>query len=155
MDELDGEAACERFRQIVNDRFRFLTTTYGLEEAETGCMGAEIWVVFHNQVTQVNVHFEYGRQVWLTVGRAVNGRQVNLNLLLRVRAPHQERTSIVADFFDPQQIEEIMRERSDALREQSDDLLRGDFTMFPKLLEVQAELSAKKFRELAAKGLWP
>src|SRR5437764_12891175 len=124
-DELDGAAACERFRQIVNDRFRFLTTMYGLEEAETGCMGAEIWMVFHNRVTQVNVHFEYGRQVWLTVGRAVNGRQVNLNLLLRVRAPNQERTSIVADFFDPQQIEEIMQERSDALREHADDLLRG------------------------------
>lgn len=37
-DKLDGLEACERFRRIVNDRFRFLSVTYGFEVAEAGCM---------------------------------------------------------------------------------------------------------------------
>ena len=149
-DEFDGLAACELFRQIVNDRFRFLTTTYGFQEAETGCAGGDIWVVLRNDVTVVTVQFEYGGEVWLTIGHAPNGPQVNLNCLLYLLAPHRERVPVVGDLFDPQQIEEIMQERSDALREYADDLLRGDFAMFPKLREVQAERFADRLRKLDA-----
>ncbi len=112
-------------------------------------------MVFRNEVSQINVHFEYGCAVWLTVGRSVNGEQFNLNYLLRLRAPDRERLQAVGNSFDPQQIDEIMRERSDTLREYADDLLRGDFTVFPKLREGQNEQSAEKFRRLEARGLWP
>src|SRR5215813_2466239 len=106
--ESDGTTACERFRQIVNDRFRFLLTVYGFEEAEIGCDGGDMWVVFRTAVSQVNVHFEYWSEVWLTVGRAIDGEAVNLDYLLRLRAPDREKSYAIGD-FDPQQIDEIMQ----------------------------------------------
>jgi hypothetical protein len=150
MNESDALAACEQFRQIVNDRFRFLTTTYGFEETETGCIQGEIWIVFRSDVSRVIVQFEYRCTVWLTIGQGVNGEMFSLNHVLHLRAPHRELEPVIGSFFDPKQIDEIMQERSDALREHADDLLRGDFTIFPKLREIMAEQFADKLGKFDA-----
>ena len=138
---------CERFQQIVNLRFRFLAATYGLASAETGCMSGEMWVSIRGSVSQVDVYFAYGHtdgtgnSIWLTVGRA-DGERFNLDDLLHLRAPQRERSMLFAG-FDPEFVDEILQERSTALREYADDLLRGDFSIFPKLRDVMTKRNTK------------
>lgn len=145
-DEEQGRlSACDRFILIVKGRFNFLATEYAFNDVASHCVGPEMWLVFANERVQVSIHFEYGSGMWITLRRAPNGEEFNLDCLLRLRAPHRERV-LKVEGFDAHQVDEYTHDRAEALREYAGDILRGDFSIFPALAKISEQMSAEWLR---------
>lgn len=78
MSHLDGRRAFERFRAVVNEQFSFLNDQYGFRDVEAELSIPEMWVSFRNATTQVSIQFEYGSEMWISIGQLglYEGREV-------------------------------------------------------------------------------
>jgi hypothetical protein len=140
-----GLKAFDAFRRLAATHFGFLFDEYGFVEAEARMHPPGMWIHYRNDTSQVSVHFEYGADVWVTVGRLthfeerlVGGEQYNLDVLLSLRAPDLELKEEPFPDFDEMRIGEILANRAVALRYAA-DVLRGNFDVFPELARITEE----------------
>jgi hypothetical protein len=135
----------QTFISQVRSAFHFLVRDYGFRVTAERAVGSEAWVAYENATTRATVHYELGAEPSVEIGRRelragrrVQPASISLDLLLR------ERGSPLSDTIDvPREIEDGEKSRMIALRAErlhafGDDVLRGDFRLFPKL-QTKAE----------------
>lgn len=142
------------FRRLIKQRLGFLATAYGFAEAEAHLLLPGMWVSCRNSTTQVVIYFEYENGLWLTIGRlaTVNGQltggeQYALNDLLALRKLQPSHTVRMSG-FDEGVMDKVLLERAVALQAYADDVLRGDFAVFPRLKEIVTERLAQLYPDV-------
>lgn len=130
------------FEQKVLEAFRYLIDDYGYQRQSTSIHAPECWTTFRSVTTAVTVHYEIGSTPWVELAelvrdgdRAVERRRTSLELLLRERAPDEQTFTAASDDDIPR----ALREKARQLRTYGDDILRGDFSVFPRQREVAEE----------------
>jgi hypothetical protein len=154
MSDVEPVEALESFRKLAAEHLRFLLDDYGFREVDAKFFFPGMWLHFRNTTSQVAVHFEYGSNLWLTIGRLINfdgrevgGEQYNLDYLLYIRAPELQDDVRQMEDFDAVEIGEILKVRAGALQRYAADVLSGNFEIFDKLKQVRAEKSARRLAD--------
>jgi len=113
---------------------------YGLQDIQSGSSAAECWVEFRNEKTGVTVSWELGGAVWVELSKWADNKKSDrssLEILLLVLAPHVERAS--EKVTTAKQMREVLCRKEQLLRMFASDVLRGDFSIFPRLHEAEKE----------------
>ena len=141
-----------QFRTIVKQEFGFLVDEFGFKKYSSGVRTPECWVAFRTATTGVTVMFELGAGPWVEVarlglheGRTVELERYSLDFLLMERAPLEERTSRCDGLDDPQ-LAAILARQAHQLRAHAEDILNGDFHIFPRLKGL-AESAKRKWEQ--------
>ena len=144
MQQRDPSGAFRRFRQLAAERLGTVLRDYQFIEADANVIDPGMWVLFRNSTTELQAHFEYMSGVWFVLnrlatfgGKTVGGEGYSLNELLLLRAPEKADQAEIYD-FDEKAIASLITEAAGALRDYADDVLRGDFTVFPQLAQMRA-----------------
>jgi hypothetical protein len=151
---------CDEFRELCLKHFRFLVTEFACEASfpESDPILPE-WlrgyvVHFKNSTTRVSITLEViERLPTVHLHRLDAGSDERnvfaLGLLLLIRAPHLNPLKEEAGLPLKKDIETLLVEYAHALKVTAADVLGGDFTVFPALLEEwvrQSELRANPKR---------
>jgi hypothetical protein len=138
--------------------FQFLLNDYGFSVTAEKAVGREAWVVYENATTRVTVHYELGAEPWVEIGRLelrdrqmVQPTSIGLDLLSRGRGKPLSDTVNVPREIGESEISRMIALRAERLRAFGDDLLRGDFRSFPKLLTKAEKELQKREAELFRK----
>ncbi len=125
------------FERIVEHAFGILEPIYGLKRIETQFRKGGVTVTFENKTTRVLLDYEIGEQPWLTlIDRQNPGNKSTLGWLLVElgiqKAPTPEQA------FHPKplensRLEAVLQEMSTQVQQYGAEILRGDFSIFPKL----------------------
>lgn len=144
-----GTDVFDLFQKATIEKFDFLTNLYGFKHISTSVHQPECAIRYRNDTTGVIVFYEAGSAIWVQLsrlisesGKVVEGETYGLHLLAIERCP--------AKLVEP---EEKFKERDDEyilktleglaklLQDCGDDVLRGDFKVFPRLrIIAEAEL---------------
>ncbi|HEY0158214.1 MAG TPA: hypothetical protein VGF28_13100 [Thermoanaerobaculia bacterium] len=133
-----------RYEADVDEAFGFLRTQYGCVKARRGMHVPECWVGYQNRHVRITVSFELGSGPWVVLERRswfrfwIDDEGYDLVFLLMERAPDEYKRRLVKNVDDPALRDELRRLAS-LLREHGDDVLRGDFQVFPRLRTIAKE----------------
>lgn len=115
--------------------FAALRTEFHLELVGRSNSAPEAWLQMQNATTDVTVHLEIGGAPWLVLsaveqwrGKAVATEGYDLGFLLEERAPQA-----LAALRNAQHIEEVLEMQARYVRMYAEDVLQGDFSVFPQL----------------------
>jgi hypothetical protein len=129
---------------VALDAFRYLIDDYGFRYVSTSMHAPECWSTFHNATTAVTVHFELGSAPWVELaelkrhgGRIVEQNRSALEFLVQERAQREETTRV--DAGADEQGERAIYEKARQLRMYGEDVLTGDFRIFPRLRQLAEE----------------
>ena len=131
----------KRFEQQVLATFGFLGSDYGFAHTSSLVAGGMQWQIkLRNDTTGVEVSFETGTGPWVMLSR--DGEEYGLGYLV------EERTgaAVVArriDNIDDPALQPALSRLAEQLQTYATDILRGDFSIFPKL-RARAEARARE-----------
>ncbi len=135
----------EPFVNATDEAFAFLVTDYGFLRKKDDAAGGESWVIFESGATRVTVHYELGAEPWVEIGRLemrdgrlVQPNSIGLDLLLRERGKPLVDDVAVPREINSTELARMLDVRAERLRTCGEDLLRGNFSAFPKL-QTKAE----------------
>ena len=143
------------FEQIVNKSFRSVENKYDFKMTETTYHRGGVFVRFQNPTTEIHLNYEIGVFPWLIIADIKNPEtdKASLDWLL-VELGERETPTIDEAFLpakmDEAQLEDELKKKSDQLLKFGTDLLKGDFTLLPKLIKRADDYLAecKKFADL-------
>jgi len=128
----------------VLDAFQYLMTDFGFSYQSTSMHAPECWSTFWNTTTAVTIHYELGSLPWVELAelvrdssRVIERNRTSLEFLLTERAP--EEAGIPAGRSDEVDVKHVIYEKARLLRQYGQDVLGGDFRIFPRLKELAAE----------------
>jgi hypothetical protein len=128
------------FESVVLEAFGYLIDSFGFRYLSTHIHSPECWSTFHNSTTAVTVHFELGSQPWVELaelkrdgGCIFEQNRVALEFLVKERAPQE--TALITNESD-EQTKAAIREKARQLRAYAEDVLKGDFRIFPRLMDI-------------------
>jgi hypothetical protein len=142
----------DSFVSLVREKFRFLEEDYGFKLVSTECDRDTSVVPYQNDTTGVSAYYEpRDSSVWVVLRRLVNGElpgyddPINthgLYAIVSLRSPG----AWVGEKHDPgpltpAEMETRIDEQAKALRTHGADILRGDFSIFPKLAEFEQKMA--------------
>src|SRR5262245_27219622 len=139
-----------RFERDVRASFASLETEFELVFAGVSSQLPEISAQFHNRTTKVIILYEIGSPPWVELWSLLipGSPGFSLELLLEERAPGDIGSS--CDPAEPGSVAFVLclDAKARALRTVADDVLRGDFTVLPKMEVRLRENEARRTREL-------
>jgi hypothetical protein len=144
------------FENMVDKAFWGLEAKYGFKKTETSYVDRTCTVQFKNATTEILLNYELGNTPWLEISDAHNAEnKTTLGWLLvesgEDEAPKPEQafhpTTLGEGMLEP-----ILQKMGQQILDFGGDLLKGDFTILPKLqararkydLECQHYLSIHK-----------
>lgn len=142
----------QSFIAATKAAFSYLVTDYDFCLSATKALGPGAWVIYENGVTRVTIAYELGSEPWVEIGRlevrdgqVLEPESIGLHLLLRERGkPLEDHVKELRDIGESE-ISQMVSVRAERLRTLGDDLLRGDFRAFPKLLtKAERELESRE-----------
>jgi hypothetical protein len=125
------------FERMVEKAFWGLEARYGFKKTETKFVNRGVTVRFQNTTTEILLNYEIGNTPWLEISDLHNsGNRTTLGWLL-VEAG-VEKAPLPEQAFRPTtlnegELEPILQTMGQQLLDQGADLLKGDFTILPKL----------------------
>lgn len=127
------------FENMVDKAFWGLEAKYGFKKTATSYVDRTCTVQFKNATTEILLNYELGNTPWLEISDAYNaGNKTTLGWLLvelgEDEAPKPEQafrpTTLSEGMLEP-----ILQKMGQQVLDFGGDLLKGDFTVFPKLQE--------------------
>lgn len=139
------------FERIVTSAFRSLEARHGFKMGEAVYSQKNCTVQYHNTTTDVTLHYELGREPWLDISDAKNaGNKSTLGWLLVERGI--EKTPAPEAAFRPTRLPDEklatdLENKIHQLMEHGADLIKGDFSLMPKLQKraKKYELDCERF----------
>jgi hypothetical protein len=130
----------DEFERLVLDRFNFLVESYGFHYSGADAHVPEFWICFRSSTVEIRVMFEIATGTWVELGRLEAGKKhpvekYALNFVLMERAPQIKMEYHCPEFDDPR-LPLLLDEQARCLRLYAEDVLRGDFQIFPRLRKL-------------------
>ncbi|MBT3338518.1 MAG: hypothetical protein HN855_14640 [Anaerolineae bacterium] len=128
------------FDRIVQKSFVTLESKYKFKKTDTAFHTGGVIVTFQNPTTEVCLNYEISALPWITIADINNPEEerVSLDWLLVELGERDDPTTDEA-FFPPkmeeEELEAEIHKKSEQLLRFGTDLLKGDFTLMPKLKE--------------------
>lgn len=125
------------FERIVKGAFRALESTHGFKMGEAVYAEKKSTIQYLNASTDVTLHYELGREPWLDISDRTNPEnKTTLGWLLVERGI--EKTPAPADAFRTTRLPDVklasdLEKKVGQLLEHGTDLLKGDFSIMPRL----------------------
>lgn len=142
------------FERIVNKTFWGLETKYGFKNIETAYHRGGVAVRFRNATTEVILNYEIGALPWVTIADIKNPETDRTSLDWLLVELGEKKTPTTDEAFSPAkmdegQLETVLKQKSDQLLRFGANLLRGDFTLLPRLQKRAEDYLAecKKFAD--------
>lgn len=132
------------FENSVNKAFLGLEAKYGFKKVETKYVDRGVTVRYRNGTTELCLNYEIGETPWLEIVDVKDAKnKTTLGWLLVERG--EQKAPTAAQAFSPTPLDEdklgpAMLKMGEQIAEHGADLLRGDFTLMPKL-----QARAKKY----------
>jgi hypothetical protein len=126
------------FEKIINKTFWELETRYGFKKTETTFQPRGCLVKYQNRTTELALNYEIGHTPWLAIADIASPeeKQSTLEWLL-VEQGIEEPPTVDAAFMpakmDESKLETVLQSKNQQLQEFGADLLKGDFTILPRL----------------------
>ena len=144
------------FERMVEKAFWGLEARHGFRKTETKFENRSVTVRFQNATTEILLNYEIGNTPWLEIADVHHvGNKSTLGWLLVEKGV--EKAPLPEQAFHPTTLNEgdlepILQTMGQQLLDQGADLLKGDFTILPKLqdrarkyaLECERYLSIRK-----------
>ncbi len=138
------------FFDLVEAKYRYLIDDYAFRLRRKRAFSGWAEVLYRNRTTAVKIWWEYRDSYFeVSLSRLVDGKLLDdpwfilpdsvlntfyLSNLVAIRCPDRKTLpKLIGTPFTDGDIEELMSAQSSALREWADDVLRGDFSVFPQL----------------------
>ena len=127
------------FESVVEKAFLGLEARYGFKKTETRYENRGVIVRFQNTTTEVLLNYEIGNTPWLEIADVHHTRNKStLGWLLVEQGVEKPPTPEQA--FHPTPLKEndlpaVLKKMAQQVLEYGGDLLKGDFTLLPKLQE--------------------
>ena len=134
------------FESIVTRTFRGLEARHGFKKGESVYSKKGCTIQYYNATTDVTLHYDIGREPWLTIADVKNvENKSTLGWLLVERGI--EKTPAPADAFrsaslSEQELASVLEKKNQQLLEYGKDLMMGDFSLMPNL-----QKRAKKYAQ--------
>lgn len=127
-----------QFEKITDKTFRGLETKYGFKKIETTYQQRSCIVRFQNATTELVLTYEIGGIPWLAIADISNPEEKQTTLEWLLVEQGVEKTPTPEAAFLPTKMEEskleaVLQSKNQQLLEFGADLLKGDFTILPKL----------------------
>lgn len=131
------------FERLIDKSFVSLEGKYKFKKVSTSFDPEGVIVCFQNPTTEVCLNYEIGSFPWVTLADINNPEEDRISLdWLLVELGEREAPTTDEAFFPPKmesdQLAAELRVKSEQLLLFGTDLLKGDFTMLPKLKERAA-----------------
>jgi len=126
------------FEKIIEKTFWGLETKFGFKKTETTFQSNSCLVRFQNTTTELVVNYEIGHTPWLGIGdiSSLDDKKTTLEWLLVEqgieKAPTPE-AAFMPTKMEESKLEATLQNKNQQLLEFGTDLLKGDFTIMPKL----------------------
>jgi hypothetical protein len=142
------------FERIVNKTFLDLEAKYGFKKTETIFRTRGVAVSYQNPTTEVVLNYEIGDFPWVTIAD-VNHPETDrasldwLLVELGEREPPAPEEAFSPAEMDNSQLETVLQQKCEQLLSFGAPLLKGDFTLLPKLQKRAEDYLAecKKFAD--------
>jgi hypothetical protein len=153
------QAIFQPFYEATKSAFAYLAEQGFICRDEANA-GAEAWVTYENGKTRITVHYELGAVPWVEVGRLesrggrfVQPQSVSLDLLLRDRGVSLKDEISAPREITPFELSSMLGTRAERLRQYGADVLRGDFSSFPRLqTKAEKELRRREAETIRFEG---
>ncbi len=137
----------ENHRILLNDKFKFLKTDYEFEPVSTIDDPDFYKVILKNTTTGIAIIYEYrDANVFIYLYKLINGQIIEDKLPIVERDPlNSIELSYIVQYRDPERLtvplyddfstsfEDLITKLASNLRMFADDVLRGDFSIYPKV----------------------
>jgi hypothetical protein len=153
---MEHEMKKVEFENMVDKAFWGLEAKYGFKKTETRYVDRTCTIQFGNATTEIVLNYELGIAPWLEISDAHHPEQKSTLGWLLVelgveKAPKPEQAFIPTKLSDGG-LEPMLQKMGQQILDYGKDLLKGDFTILPKLqaraqkydLECQHYLSIHK-----------
>ena len=126
------------FEKIIDKTFWGLETKYGFKKTETTFQQHSCLVRYQNTTTELALNYEIGRIPWLTIADITNldKKQSTLEWLLveqGIEKPPTPEAAFLPTKMEEGKLETVLQSKNQQLQEFGADLLKGDFTILPRL----------------------
>ena len=134
------------FETLVMKTFRVLEARHGFKKGESVYSKKGCTVQYYNATTDVTLHYDIGREPWLSIADVKDvENKSTLGWLLVERGI--EKTPAPADAFRSTNVPEkdlasVLEKKNQQLLEYGKDLMMGDFSLMPNL-----QKRAKKYAQ--------
>ena len=141
------------FQSSVDSAFLSLESKYGFKKTEMKYVDRGVTVRYRNATTELCLNYEIGDSPWLEISDVQHAENKStLGWLLVERG--EQKMPTVAQAFRPTPLEEdklsaALQKIGQQVTEYGADLLRGDFSILPKLQERARKYDAECKRYLA------
>jgi hypothetical protein len=141
------------FEKVTKEAFHFLMTDYGFEHVSTQAVASDCIVEFRNRTTRVEVWWEWQYSVRVILARyentstgiAIKG-EYDLEFIILTRCP--EKTVKQEKFPTHDQLKRTLETYAALLKEYAQDVLTGDFSIFPQLKVLADEQYERTMAEI-------
>jgi hypothetical protein len=145
--------SCDSFFRFASKAFEDLKTKYGFREVETSRAGVECWMTLRTATVGIRVAYEPRSPIWVELlrlepqsDRLVIVERSSLDMLLDARRAGG--CAIDRPPVTESDLDESLMSAAANLRRFGADLLAGDFGVFPRLKELEADNLRKRSQEL-------
>jgi hypothetical protein len=126
------------FEKIIDKTFWGLETKYGFKKTETAFQPHGCLVRYQNTTTQLALNYEIGRVPWLVIADIASPeeKQSTLEWLLveqGIEEPPKPEAAFIPTKMEESKLETVLQCKNQQLQEFGADLLKGDFTILPRL----------------------
>ncbi len=142
-----------KFEGMVEKAFWGLEARYGFKKTETKFENRSVTVQFQNATTEILLNYEIGNTPWLEIADVQNVENKSTLGWLLVDAG-VDKTPLPEQAFHPTtlkeaELEPILQTMGQQLLDYGADLLKGNFTILPKLQERARKYSLECDRYLS------
>jgi hypothetical protein len=152
---------CNLFKEICSDRFEFLIKKYGFKIGRLESRSYVCYLNYINKTTAVRLSFEpKDGGVFVLLYRLIDGKippyeifikpdtiinSFYLDDILTLRSPTTKIESKYIDIGRPtrEELEKELGAYADALANHAQDILQGDFSIFPELEKIVKRRAAE------------
>ena len=125
------------FEQVLDHAFRNLEAAYGLKRVETAFRTGGVTVQFQNATTRVTLEYEIKDEPWLTIADIKKPEvQSTLGWLLvelGIDPPPAPELAFQTKYLSSANLPAFIEKMCDQMLQHGGDLLRGDFSIVPRL----------------------
>lgn len=122
----------------MSKAFAAVLADFGLTKVSCSELAPVAWVTYHNKTTVMMVHQEIGSPPWVKIGRldtrsgqALEGEGYSVAQVMALRAPANRSPEAGGA-----PLEVTLAEQARLVQQYCGDMLRGDFSDFPKLRQL-------------------
>ena len=145
------------FENEVSEAFTFLVADFGFKPVKRTIVFPECEIEYWNETTSISITYDWKSAIWVDVGRLEHGAEgaeesesYSLDSLLLERCPDKNTSAdycAQGDWSDDH-IRRTLHSYASDLKACGEDILTGDFSIFPALKEQTAKIIERKNKEL-------